>query len=436
MASQVEDGRQAQVLPSSENATGQAASTAPASEQTTRPGRPRGREARQKTVKQGSKAASAAKKAKSAKTKGTAAKAKSGKTAATATTRKSRRRKQTSRESTPEDEEEDTLITPSEVKMADLCKDSGKGKKSNRERELAKLERANAERRRSAQEAEEAGEQDAQGEGGEPSTAPAPTPAPATAPPRAPPRARARAVPALRMVNGKMVVDDQSLQIDRHANAADEDEDVEEVEENDLTRRVTSGSWMKRSKKEAWGEELTDRFYQGLSMFGTDFMIISKLFPGRTRRQIKLKFTKEERLNPERIRHALVGPKEPMDLALLASHTNVEYGDPAEFQRELDQEAQEHAEEQKRQEEEAQEVLRIKRAKNAAAVAAASGAGKGGASGATVTEEQDAENRGGVKDKTAKGKNATASKPTKSKKTKKYGRFGGDEVEVVGTIDD
>ena len=64
---------------------------------------------------------------------------------------------------------------------------------------------------------------------------------------------------------------------------------------------------MWRSKSDPWGEEETDRFYEALSMFGTDFFIISTLFPGKTRKMIKAKFVREERLDPPRINDALLG---------------------------------------------------------------------------------------------------------------------------------
>lgn len=352
--------------------------------------------------------------------------------------KRGRPRKRKSREPTPEDAE-DAVIAPSQVKMADLCKDTRKGKKSNRERELAKLEKANAARRKSARQAEQAeAEQDPQREGEEASTSIeiAATTAETPTAPKGRARPRARAVPTLRMVNGRMVVDEQSLQIDRHANAAEEEDVVEEVEENDLTRKVTSATWMKRERKEAWSEELTDRFYHGLSMFGTDFMIISKLFPGRSRRQIKLKFTKEERLDPQRIKDALVGPKEPMDLALLMSHTNVEYEDPAEFHKELEREAQEHADEQKRQEEQAQETLREKRAKNAAAIAANDSDAEGEASGAAAVEEGQEETAAGRRATRGKKATAASSKSTKATNRKKKPGYhgGGEEDEILGTI--
>lgn len=67
-------------------------------------------------------------------------------------------------------------------------------------------------------------------------------------------------------------------------------------------------SFMDKSKttKVRWSKEETELFYQGIREFGSDFLMIQKLhFPGRTRHQIKLKYKKEERENPETLHAAL-----------------------------------------------------------------------------------------------------------------------------------
>jgi hypothetical protein len=40
--------------------------------------------------------------------------------------------------------------------------------------------------------------------------------------------------------------------------------------------------------------------------------MISKMMPNRTRTQIRLKFNKEERLNPEKVTEYLITKKKPM----------------------------------------------------------------------------------------------------------------------------
>lgn len=43
--------------------------------------------------------------------------------------------------------------------------------------------------------------------------------------------------------------------------------------------------------------EETARFYKALEMVGTDFTMIQKFFPHRSRNEIKRKFKREEKLN-------------------------------------------------------------------------------------------------------------------------------------------
>jgi transcription factor TFIIIB component B'' len=116
------------------------------------------------------------------------------------------------------------------------------------------------------------------------------------------------------MANGEHVVDEQSQMIDRQRLHEDELELLEEVEEDDLTKKFnvqTYVTWRRKEEdervmvNEKWTWEQTEKFYDALASFGTDFMIISKLFRGKTRRHIKSKFVREERAEPERIRDAL-----------------------------------------------------------------------------------------------------------------------------------
>lgn len=49
---------------------------------------------------------------------------------------------------------------------------------------------------------------------------------------------------------------------------------------------------------------------QALAQFGTDFQMMCYLLPGRTRAQIRTKFNREERINPEKIKDYLIGKKQ------------------------------------------------------------------------------------------------------------------------------
>ncbi|KAI1173771.1 hypothetical protein F4777DRAFT_556690 [Nemania sp. FL0916] len=106
------------------------------------------------------------------------------------------------------------------------------------------------------------------------------------------------------VVDGQIVVHAASLVVDRHNQDMSQ---LEEVEENEFTNLITSASFAKRVQAPGnWTDEDTEKFYRLLGMFGTDFETISRLFPGKNRRSIKLKFNKEERLRPNRINAAMM----------------------------------------------------------------------------------------------------------------------------------
>ncbi|KAF2719563.1 hypothetical protein K431DRAFT_108406 [Polychaeton citri CBS 116435] len=120
--------------------------------------------------------------------------------------------------------------------------------------------------------------------------------------------------------NGEIVEDETTLNI---GGVGSNDNDIinEEVEdEEDLTRRVNRNTFVNdrrrdpcervepwRLRSSAWTEEATDEFYRQLSLLGTDFEAIARTFPGKTRHMIKMKFTREEKLDADRITRALLG---------------------------------------------------------------------------------------------------------------------------------
>lgn len=120
--------------------------------------------------------------------------------------------------------------------------------------------------------------------------------------------------PQMKVVDGVIVVDEQSLQMDRQAEGEAERADFEEIEENEFTRVVTSSSFMKKEKSNRWDAAATDMFYKLVGQYGTDFNTISKMFPHRSRRQIKLKFNTEERNNPDRITRYMTNPKKAIEM--------------------------------------------------------------------------------------------------------------------------
>ncbi len=228
-------------------------------------------------------------------------------------------------------------ITPSEVRMMDLCRDGGTGRKSEREKELEEVEQADFIRKKQRQLKEVMAEADPESQT---------TPLESTesrqerlAHQREQEESVAHNVPNTIIVNGQIQIDETSLEIDRHAAAALERnaEQLDAVDETDMTRKINSSTWLKRDQSGGWNEMLTEKFYDGLRMFGTDFEMISKMFPGRTRHKIKLKFCKEEKFNGDRIKATLLGEKKAVNLPELEKMAGTEFDDPEELERDLEE---------------------------------------------------------------------------------------------------
>lgn len=180
----------------------------------------------------------------------------------------------------------------------------------------------------------------------------------------------------IRIVNGEHVIDEQSQKLDRHAMANKDMETLEEVEEDDLTKRFNSQTYvnMKRrdeneriTLRDKWSEEDTEKFYMCISRFGTDFMVISKMFENRSRRHIRAKFVREERHNPARVHEALVGAgRGKWDLEMfkkeVANEKDAEFLDPRAVEEELRQRKEEREleiEEKRREMEEERRQRRL-----------------------------------------------------------------------------
>lgn len=274
------------------------------------------------------------------------------------TTRKRRAKRvsKPAREATPENAEE-VEVDITEVKIADLAKDMHIGKKFSMHDELMARERAKRlqykEKRKKAAnvKAGNAGSEDDQGEQQQQASDPSassstPNPAPAAS------EDTALAINPLsevyQVINGQIVVDVNSLAVNRQQRAADAAGHLITVVENDFTTHITSQTYLRRALKPGqWNDETTNEFYRALSRFGTDFETISRMFPGLNRKHIKTKFNREERLNPDRIKSALVGEqKELIDIEEFKEKAAVG-GQAVEYQT-----AEEiYAEQQKREEE-------------------------------------------------------------------------------------
>ncbi|KAL4918045.1 hypothetical protein BDW62DRAFT_70931 [Aspergillus aurantiobrunneus] len=308
--------------------------------------------------------------------------------------KKDRKRRTRKREPTPEGAEL-IEIAPAVVKMSDLCKDTRTGKRSKRETELRAHELAAAEQKKAQQE---------EGRRAETPVKQAPKDAtPMEEENMGTPNKKAQAGPVMRIVNGEIVLDTASLQVDRHADAERNGDELEDVVESSLTRKINQATYGKRSKTESWDEDMTDLFYRGLRMFGTDFMVISKMFPGRSRRQIKLKFNNEERRDPQRIKETLLGPRESIDINTYSEMTNTVYDDPRIIQQELDEEKRLIEEQYERDKKAQEDLLR---------------------------------NPDGLGGSSAPGPDKGAIKGKRSNKKQAARDIGGGTEEIVGSLDD
>jgi transcription factor TFIIIB component B'' len=245
-------------------------------------------------------------------------------------------KKRGEREDTPSGAEEE-VVDPTTLTMSALCKDLRIGKKFSRHDDIkarVQKEKAESTARRSARDNSELAasteeqegdvsvvnanlEADAQAAAGGNAD---PSEAAVEEPDVAAPQGRSV---MMRIVDGQIVVDERSVQIDRHREAQNaQDGPMEVVEENDFTRIITAGTYMKREKTSAWDWPAMDMFYKGLRTFGTDFGMIANMFPHRSRKQIKLRFNKEERENPELIARALSAPQIPINFEEYSKFSN------------------------------------------------------------------------------------------------------------------
>lgn len=252
---------------------------------------------------------------------------------------KSKRKK---REATPENAE-DVQINPSQVTMSDLTANVRTGRRSSKDKEIQLMQEADKDKKKLARKKALEGI----AEEPHPPQDEAPTETSEERLERlAQERRRSpsydRAVPNTIIVDGQIQLDESTLVIDRHARAARvrEIEADDPVDETELTRRINSASWLKVDRSGGWNEALTDQFYDGLRMFGTDFYMISKMFPGRTRHSVKLKFNKEEKLNGWKIEATLKGEKLPVDMDEFSKVSNTVFSDPKDLDREMDEDRQ------------------------------------------------------------------------------------------------
>ncbi|XP_025885235.1 transcription factor TFIIIB component B'' isoform X2 [Solanum lycopersicum] len=91
--------------------------------------------------------------------------------------------------------------------------------------------------------------------------------------------------------------------------ASDEDGEADDHNKSTMGEDTSSyfnyQTYMDKTPSTRWSKQDTELFYEAVQQFGTDLSLIQQLFPGRTRRQLKLKYKKEERQNPFRLHDVL-----------------------------------------------------------------------------------------------------------------------------------
>ncbi|KAL3345689.1 hypothetical protein AABB24_024573 [Solanum stoloniferum] len=91
--------------------------------------------------------------------------------------------------------------------------------------------------------------------------------------------------------------------------ASDEDGEADDHNKSTMAEDTSAyfnyQTYMDKTPSTRWSKQDTELFYEAVQQFGTDLSLIQQLFPGRTRRQLKLKYKKEERQNPFRLHDAL-----------------------------------------------------------------------------------------------------------------------------------
>eukprot|EP00210_Caulerpa_lentillifera_P003652 g3486.t1 len=105
--------------------------------------------------------------------------------------------------------------------------------------------------------------------------------------------------PQVTVVDGKLVVNSESLEVrnDKRNRSNEEYVRVEEGEDR-LVNYHTYADWAS-TKSLKWTAEESELLVQGIGQFGIDFSLLERLFPGRGRKQIKAKFSRMWKEDPE-----------------------------------------------------------------------------------------------------------------------------------------
>lgn len=106
--------------------------------------------------------------------------------------------------------------------------------------------------------------------------------------------------------NGQLIIDQQSLVVERTKSKITIDRS--KIIVND--QYTNGGFYKKRQARKDWSKWETLKFYKALNSIGTDFLLMQNFFKKRTRKELKQKFKKEEKINGALVAKALSNHQE------------------------------------------------------------------------------------------------------------------------------
>ena len=220
---------------------------------------------------------------------------------------------------------EEVVISPSTMKMSEMCIDKRTGRKSSRYAELREAER----QRKRLKELNK--EQQERGESTDPGARATPVVEGVETVPEEDDSLQPVTFGTARVITdseGNIVIDQSSLQVDRHAiHPSTLTDSLIQTTETMFTSKTNSSTYASTrthaSNTIRWLPSDNEKFYEALRMFGTDFQTIADyLGGGKDRRHIKNKFYKEEKKNSDKLTWALKN-KLPPDVARLAENRGI-----------------------------------------------------------------------------------------------------------------
>lgn len=107
--------------------------------------------------------------------------------------------------------------------------------------------------------------------------------------------------------DGQIVVDEKSLVIEnKEVKRNQEAIQKSALIDGDIIGKY--GVYKRPVRPKEWTKHETLIFYKALNTIGTDFTLMNEIFPNRSRRELKMKFKKEERMNKALIDRAIMHP--------------------------------------------------------------------------------------------------------------------------------